>query len=515
MKVITRDFLNDNEYRSYPIDDRATFEPYEAGDVSVVNTLLTDIRLVVPKTQAAVAFVANITITKLLVTVTIMGSKEHPFSPNTPAATANNEEYTALGATVLGRVQIKKALAQPGVVVPVLGVTPGVGGWVVFGSGVSKEGSWSFAGPTAAMIADQCVTRYDYSGVLTMGQAGFDTVISGKVSLVGQGGIEVVADDKGSAIQFSGISQQVKQSLNNYVGNCGGRPESNTCLFSAIRTINGVVPATANGDIVIVLDKPLYATLQGAEQEETVAVGSDIKLESFCKTRLQIPDNCGTGSNSVTSNFLRSSTAPANQVSVNPDILLTVDVSDGTNYSYSNFKYQQQHPNRPTVAVYEAQSPLAALGEYLSSLQVDIGLNEWQLYGSDGPSMYAYGSLTNNLRGVQTLTYGGIDYRVSLGPATVFDQLGYFNLKVAVDAPDDFPEAGTYRRQAYSSYVHILNPEYTLEVRGFADSVWALLKNGVLLAAGPIEANGTGTNIQNYIRPNGESAVRTIGITGA
>jgi hypothetical protein len=54
-----------------------------------------------------------------------------------------------------------------------------------------------------------------------------------------------------------------------------------------------------------------------------------------------------------------------------------------------------------------------------------------------------------------------------------------------------------------------------LEVRGFSDSVWALLKDGTLLAAGPILENGTGTSIQNYVRTNGESAVRTIGVGGA
>ena len=515
MRVVTRDFLNDNEYRAYPLDDKASYEPYAAEDVEAVNSLLTDIRLVLPKAQAAVAFIANITITKLLITVTIMGSKEHPFSPNTPAATANNAEYLALGATVLGRVQVKRALAQPGAVVPITPAIPGVGGWIVFGSGVLKEGSWSFNGPAAAMISDQCVTRYDYGGVFSVGQLGFDTTISGRVNLVGQGGVEVVSDDKGSAIQFSGLSQQVKQGLNTYVGNCGGRPESDTCLFSAIKTINGIVPAGIAGDIVLVLDKPLYATLRGADDKETLTIGSDIKLEAFCKTRLQIPDNCASGSNPLTANFLQSSNSPTNQVSIDPNIVLTVDVSDGVTYGYSNFKYSQQHPNRPTVAMYTAVNPLPVLGEYLSSLQVDIGLNEWQLYGSDGPSMNAYGTLTNNLRGNRIVSYGGIEYKISLGPATLFDLLEYSTIKVAIDAPDQFEEAGTYVRKSYGVYEHTADPSYTLEVRGFLDSVWAILKNGVLLAAGPINTNGTGTNIQNYTRPDGKSAVRAIGVTGA
>jgi hypothetical protein len=412
-------------------------------------------------------------------------------------------------------VQVKRALAQPGAIIPVLAEAPGVGGWVVFGSGVANEGTWSFSGPESSMIADQCVTRYDYGGVLSLGKEGFDTSISGKTLLVGQNGIEVVDGADGPVIQFSGISQQVKQGLSNYVGNCGGRPESNTCSFSAIKTINGITPRGDTGDIVIVLDKPLYATLSGANETEVFAVSSDLALESFCKTRLQIPDNCSTGAAPVTANFLQSSTEQPNQVSINPNIVLTVDVSDGSTYSYANFKYQQQHPNRPSVAVYTAINSLIGLGEYLSSLQIDIGLNEWQLYGMTGPSMYAYGTLTNNLRGTKEITYAGMDYKISLGPTTVFDKLGYSSLQVSIDAPDEFPEAGTYRRQSYGLYVKVDNPDYTLEVRGFADSVWALLKSGVLLTAGPISENGTGTNIQNYTRSNGESAVRTIGVGGA
>lgn len=514
MRVITRDFLNDNEYRAYPIDDRATFEPYSSSDAAAVNSIITDIRMVLPRDQAAVAFIANITITKLLVTITIMGSQQHPFSPNTPPATANNDQYSALGACVLGRVQVKKALAVPGTIIPILAEIPGVGGWIVFGSGVTKEGTWSFNGASSSMISDQCVTRYDYSGVTSIGKQGYDTAISGKLKLVGQNGIEVVPDSEGVAIQFSGTDLQIKQGLSNYVGGCGGRPESDTCLFSAIKTINGVIPAGSDGQIVLVLDKPLYATLAGENEEEVFKVGSDIKLESFCKSRLQIPDNCATGSAPANSNFLQASSPSPNQVSVNPDILLTVDISSAGAFSYSNFKYQQQHPNRSSVAMYVAETPLIGMGEVLTSLQVDLALNEWQLYGNAGPSMYAYGTLTNNLRGQQQTTYGGEEYKISLGPATLFDELGYALLKVSIDAPDSFEEAGTYIRQSYGLYVNSANSAYSIEIRGFADSLWVLLKDGAVLAAGSIQPNGTGTSIQTYTRENGESATRTIGLTG-
>ena len=109
MKVVSRDFLNDNEYRPYPVDDRATFEPYANTDVSAVNSLLSDIKLILPGSIAACAFIASIKVTNALVTLTIMGSQTHPFSPNTPAATLTNEQYSVLGAFVLATVQVRRS----------------------------------------------------------------------------------------------------------------------------------------------------------------------------------------------------------------------------------------------------------------------------------------------------------------------------------------------------------------------------------------------------------------------
>lgn len=508
MKVITREFLNDNEYKPYPIDDRATFEPYTSDDVSVVNSLLTDIKLVLPRGYAAAAFVANITVTKFLITMTIMGAKEHPFSYNTPAATVSNDQYNILGAAVLGRIQIKRALVAPGTIVPVLSAVPGFGGWVVFGSGIQQEGSWSFAGPQSSMISDQCITRYDYGGVTSIGRQSYDDTVAGNVTFIGQNGVEAVKTSNGVAFQFSGISQQVKSSLANYVGDCGGRPESNTCSFTGIKSINGVLPSAGAGEIVLVLDKPLYAYLT----DGNLGVSADTKLESFCKTRLQVPDNCAAGTAPAP---LQMAPPTSNQVTPDPNIVLTVDVSDSANSTWSNFQYVQQSPNRATVAVYKTSKPISAFGELLDTLQVDFSMGQWQLYGGAGVSMYAYGYVFNNLRGNATAQYNGINYDISIGTQTVFDGLNYSQLKLAIDAPDEFEEAGIYKRVRYGVYVNEINPRYSIEVRGATDSTWVLLNSDTLAAAGEINSNGTGTGIQNYSRANGEPAIRTFGISGA
>jgi len=513
MKVVSRDFLNDNEYRSYPVDDRATFEPYSNTDVSAVNSLLSDIKLILPGSIAACAFIASVKVTNALVTLTIMGSQAHPFSPNTPAATLTNEQYSVLGAFVLATVQVRRSSSLPGSVVEIQSDVPGVGGWVVFGSGILNPGSWSFSGPQASMISDQCVTRYEYGGVTSIGRLNFNTAVDGQVQLVGQNGIEVVPDDKGLAIQFSGTKGEIRQSLQSYLGQCGGRPESNTCAFTAIKTINGLVPQGQDRELVIVLDKPLYATYEGSGDKEIVVVSSDLELSAFCKGRIDIPESCNTAQG-FTEFTTRAYTVTPTRVALSPNTKLTFEIIvNGLVQSY-RFTYTQQHPTREAIAVFTSNTPIVAFGETLLYLHVDEVLSEWQLYDNAGPSLVGFGPIATNLRSESDIVYQGSQYHMTLGPTTIYDQLGITQLIVGIQAPDSFEEAGTYIRKSYGRYEHISNPGYYVEIQGAPNDVWAVNNNGLLLAAGTLDNDGRGVQTQTYVRSNGESAIRSIVILG-
>ena len=529
MKVVTRDFLNDNEFRKYPFDERATFDEGDLDlnemDPRPLNSLLTDMRLMLPKSLAASAFVSGISSSKSLVTVTIMGNpivQNTFYDPYGPVdvdlaslPTSLNEQYSMLGSMVLARVQVKRSAALPGQVVPLIPVEPGVGGWVVFGSGILNDGIWSFSGPKASSLSFQCVTRYDYGGVKSLGRKGFDTSVSGKVTLAGQGGVEVVEDDLGLAIRFAGSNLQVRQGLDSFKGDCGGRPESDTCLFPPIRSINGIVPQGPSRELVIVLDKPMYATIEGSGDDEIVVVSSDTPQELFCTGRLDIPDGCSAGQSPYTG-FLRSAySPPSTGMSLAPDLSLTFELS-GTVQASGTFAYLQQHPTRPSVAVFSLQDgPLSVLGESVTHLHVDSALWEWQLYGPQGPSMNAFGSLMNNMRGSRSITYMGQPHSMTLGITSMFDKAGVDSIQVAIDAPDAFEEAGTYVKVSYCRYAHSANPGYFLELRGAPDDTWVLLKGTQVLAAGTMASSLQGTQVQGYIRQNGESAMRTIAVTGA
>lgn len=519
MKVVTKEFLNNNEFNPYPFHVRATLEPNSSSDKSLVFSLLTDMHLAVPRNMAESVYVADISSSKSLVTMTIMGSLSRAFSsdPSLPPVFGdiNDPEYQFLGAKVLARVQVRKSANLPGLPVNVIPVQPGVGGWVVFGSGILNEGSWRFININTSGIADECISFYQYGGVTTLGKQGFSTAVSGDVTLTGQGGIEVVPDDVGLSLRFSGSSLDVKQNLNFFKGACGGRPESSTCAYSAIRSINGIVPQGEDREIVLVLDKPMYATLEGVGDDELLAVSSDMPQELFCAGRLDVPDGCNTGTPPATP-FLRSAySPPAVSPTLSSSTRMTFQVSDSDGIRSAGFSYQQQHATRPSVAVLVLDGgSFSLLGEQITHLHMDLGLREWQLYGPSGPSLYGFGALFNNLRGDRTFTHMGRQYYMSLGLMSMYDSMGITRIRVSIAAPDLFEEAGVYVKERYCRYVHELRPEYALELRGAPDDSWAILHNGLVVAAGALSDTGTSAQVQGYIRSNGESSMRTIAVEG-
>lgn len=82
-----------------------------------------------------------------------------------------------------------------------------------------------------------------------------------------------------------------------------------------------------------------------------------------------------------------------------------------------------------------------------------------------------------------------------------------------MDAADAFPFAGTYDRVGYRRYLLSTDQSYELQLRGSPDSSWAILQGGKVLAAGPIQPDGVGTQVQQYVGPSGESSIRTIGVS--
>ena len=513
MKVVTKDFLNENNYRQYPIDVLATYEPYTAADISIVNSLLTDMRLTVPAAVANSAFIANINVSSAIVSMVIMGVQTAPYftAGAQPATTYESAEYTAFDAVVLGTVTVLKSIAKTGTPVAIAGQIPGVGGWVTFGNGINLVASWSFAGPSSATLCSSVITRYDYGGVTTLAKAGFTQLLDGALTMVGQNGIVATTLGQTISLGFGGSVTEVKEQLAKYVGECGKRPETDTCSFKPIKQINGIKPETSNdgfNEIVLVLAKPLYGKLKDTDISlGGFQVGSDLALEDLAGPRLRIP-NIECTDPALT---LAANTGPATRfIATGTEVLL--EVSYGVSYEYYSFKAEQQHPYRAAITIFKPTLPgKYLLGEQLVELHLDTSLNQWQVYTNVGPSLNLFGPLQYNLTGYRATTFNGIPYQLLVGPPNALDAANYNAL--VVNTTVSLPWAGTYLRRSYGQYVHTVDATYSTKVLTATKS-WGIYQGNNLLAGGPLEANGFGSYIQHYTDSANQTQFRTISVMG-
>ena len=536
MRVVTRDFLNDNNYRKYPIDVQANYEPYTEADVSLINSILLDVKLTLPLGVANAAYVANVSVSNALVTMTIMGLRTNPlFDSNHPAPTANlvSEQYTEFGAVVLGLVTAlrSEALAQTPIA-----ITPqiaGVGGWVVFGQGVAVIANWSFSHPESALLAAETITNYDYSGVKTISKPTSSTKLHGAVTLTGKGGLEVarVGNTNVLDLKFKGIVAQVKTELARHRGLCGNRPETGTCNYQPIRTINSLSPVKNPGglnEIVIVINKPIYAGHPSAYEYDPVnssyqtggplfinefALGSCVTTESQCQNRNDIPTPPEVDCSPTPSPLVKSSTVN-NDLKIPENLELILEVVGAAGYTYLRLNYFRQHITRPSIAVFKViGTSKYLLGESLDEVHLDLVANVWQAYSGQGPSLNIFGSIFFNYSGTKQLELNGENYTITLGSLNTLDDLNHTAVKVGSDEAVLPDWVGTYLRKSYGLYIHSTNSNYVLKVPAGFGTV-GLYVAGEFIAGGPINDKGFLTYIQNYKTSQNKPQFRVITFQG-
>jgi hypothetical protein len=517
MRVVTKEFLNENSYLSYPIDFRATYEPYSKEDVSIINSVLLDMRLTIPDNLATTAFVASIKVTNVLVSMIIMGSKETPYYDVPPEQPDySSEEYDAFSAIVLATVTVSKTAALQQAPVKLEGNIEGVGGWVVFGPGVQHNGSWSFDGPTSSAIASSAISRYKYSGVKSLAKKEFEQTLTGPTFIIGENGIEVVRKENNTlSIQFAGTTLDVKDNLSEYKGECGIRPETDTCAFTPIRTINNITPkisAQGKNEVVLILDLPLYGTLKDIRSPngEVVpnggfSVTSDVPLESLCPKRLAIPDVDCSDSNPVA----LAATIPT--VPYNTKIVLEA-TSILAPESFI-FRMYQQHPTRRNISIFIPEQIANILGESVRELHIDHDAKAWQAYTQNGPSLKLFGPLEVNLSGHKSVDINGIPTRLAVGRVNILDAFKFNNVVVSVNS-EEVPEwAGTYVRDYLGHYSNLSSKKHTLRISPLNDS-WSIYYNGAVIVGGAFDQKGISLSVQNYRDANNQSKVRAVTAVG-
>ena len=267
-------YYNTQEQRLFPLDD--TVDGVGDNGAQLPFDVLVDCKLRFPDSLGTYAFIGGITVTENLVTLVICGttsvSEVSAFSP-LAALTVTNP--------------------QPGVPYAVRPLAGGVGGWVVFGAGVTVRGgtiskqSLRFSSPAQSLLAPKCARAYKLPPVESLGKAGRNTALTGFVRVIGDGDVEAVKEQVFIGDKFrDALVLRLKQLpdepnvLAKYIGPCDLRPESRNCPRGAVETINNVKP-DCNGNINI-----SFGVLQAGLLEACggIVLSHDVDLDEACRT---------------------------------------------------------------------------------------------------------------------------------------------------------------------------------------------------------------------------------------
>lgn len=218
----------------FPIDEAAAARD-DSGKLLPTN-LLVDLSVRWPEDLGRYAFVSAIAVTRTLVTLLLQSS----------------DDLNAAGFSPLASVNLPQPV-QPGVAYPLDPHTGGVGGWVVFGAGVTERLPYQgrFSTPAQTRLAPRAARSYRRLPVASMQVAYAATKLSDVVLVRAETPLQIakesreidgvfrdvmvvrLVDSNSSnpvpAAQASALGLSSPSVFEQFAGPCGSRPESGTC----------------------------------------------------------------------------------------------------------------------------------------------------------------------------------------------------------------------------------------------------------------------------------------------
>jgi hypothetical protein len=295
MVIRNNDWYNLNSTRHYPLDDNATGDSDSTGDLP--SNIIVDCRIRFPRLAGKYIYISSVNVTENLVSIVFLAAQSVAaekdgvsllanFAPVAVVTVVNPEEYRPY---------------------PIEAMYPGVGGWIVFGSGVQEVYRGDFSAPEQSLLTPGAAQWYTGLPIPTVQKENVADTLTGLVRLKGSNTVSVTAPAAGRTI--NGINRRaivisVKDdigllSLSDLIGPCGQRPESRTCEALPIEYINTVDPDCAgNIDIrfigTLVSTYP-YASLSSGLELTTAGVEIDFGLgiTDACVTQECLPDDDG------------------------------------------------------------------------------------------------------------------------------------------------------------------------------------------------------------------------------
>jgi len=261
MALITRDFLNANEDRAYPIHEAATRKG--VNGVVIPNNVIVDANIWIPKSIGSNVYVSSVCNSDKIFSVTLLAIDHNPIcgAPSSSASAQPDCDPVPLIKPV-GIVSLVKPVV-PYKNYPIQPMQDGVAGWMSFGSGVTEEDTYFIAidEPANGLLIDRVVRAYLTPPVVSLGKVASDRTLQGIVELTGASGRVVVA--KGVRT-IDGITRDVitvgldtsrgfVKTMQDFAGDCGKRPSAGTCDKTPIVSIEDVTP-DVNGNIDLLFD---------------------------------------------------------------------------------------------------------------------------------------------------------------------------------------------------------------------------------------------------------------------
>lgn len=226
---------NLNEIRAYPFADTAS--RISRSGVKLDELIITDAHIWWPSIYGQYAFLSSITVSRSLVTATIATYDDNSLQITPVAIVHTTRPYTAYKP-----VQLTALIA-------------GVGGWLSFGripDGWTDTRTFTFDNYEDSLLLPRLAQSYDVFPVTSVSKLNTDFKFTGNVSFLAGSALTITEETRlidgadRRCIVFSLDPRQLPDLYQIYSGPCGNRPESNTCVNTAIKTINGVEP-DANG----------------------------------------------------------------------------------------------------------------------------------------------------------------------------------------------------------------------------------------------------------------------------
>jgi len=319
MALVYAGWMNSNELRNYPLHDNATKR--SADDVILPDNILADMNIMVPESAGRFVYVSSVMLTPGLVSLTFLATDYDPLAPEPSSSSSSS---SSVGMIPLAAITVQKPVVLYKNY-PIEALYPGVAGWVAFGSGVNEisSASFRFVEPLDGLLASKAVRAYKDYPVQSLGKTERLATLTGLILLRGEGDVVV-----GSAVRtINGLKREViaigldiatlpENMLRKYAGDCGERPEDQTCAKGKpFLTVNGVIP-DCDGNIDIIFEG---LDVTQVRVDHGMVIDLPIGLDDVCSTfdpeRYDPADLCeeppsSSSSSSAQSSLSSSSSAP-------------------------------------------------------------------------------------------------------------------------------------------------------------------------------------------------------------